>query len=509
MSSIVMIAMAAFIGFFFVWAVPRSAVQLHRIFLDAIMRAPWPSVARMDTGGLINRFSQDMSLLDMQLPVAFGISLQNILTCIAQGALIAAGSGYMSVVIPFCIMAVWTIQAFYLRTSRQIRLLDLEAKAPLYAQFLETTEGLITIRALHWQQGFADQNAELLDKSQKPFYTIYSIQQWLQVVLDLLMAGLATVLVTLAIFVSKKTSSGALGVALVNLFSFNATLTSLITNWTQLETSLGAIMRVKQFVTDLQLQLARNEIACPEGWPWEGRVEFRRVSASYGGHVSTPTLRSVSISLEGGQKLGICGRTGSGKSSLLACFFSLVTITSGEIFIDGIDISTLPKEKLHSELVPISQKPLVIPGSIRENLALGITSTIGDSAMVSALKEVGLWCQIRDHGGLSANIDATNLSNGQRQILCIARAILFPDRIVIMDEPTAGFDEHTEMLVIGLLHEKLKGRTIISITHQINTVIDSDLVMVMNHGTVSELGASKELLSRRGMFWQLYSAKTT
>lgn len=178
-----------------------------------------------------------------------------------------------------------------------------------------------------------------------------------------------------------------------------------------------------------------------------------------------------------------------------------MTITSGEIFIDGIDISTLPKEKLHSELVPISQKPLVIPGSIRENLALGITSTIGDSAMVSALKEVGLWCQIRDHGGLSANIDATNLSNGQRQILCIARAILFPGRIVIMDEPTAGFD--------GLLHEKLKGRTIISITHQINTVIDSDLVMVMNHGTVSELGASKELLSRRGMFWQLYSAKTT
>jgi ABC-type multidrug transport system fused ATPase/permease subunit len=111
---------------------------------------------------------------------------------------------------------------------------------------------------------------------------MYSIQQWLQVVLDLLMAGLATVLVTLAVFVSKKTSSGALGVALVNLLSFNATLTLLITNWTQLETSLGAISRVKQFLLDVQLQPARNEILCPEGWPREGRVEFRRVSASYG-----------------------------------------------------------------------------------------------------------------------------------------------------------------------------------------------------------------------------------
>jgi ABC-type multidrug transport system fused ATPase/permease subunit len=188
----------------------------------------------------------------------------------------------MSAVIPFCIIALWTIQAFYLRTSRQIRLLDLEAKAPLYAQFLETTEGLTTIRAFHWQRQFADRNAELLDMSQKPFYTMYSIQQWLQVVLDLLIAGLATVLVALAVFVSNKTSSGALGVALVNLLSFNATLTLLITNWTQLETSLGAISRVKQFLLDVQIQPARNDIVYPEGWPWEGRVEFRRVSASYG-----------------------------------------------------------------------------------------------------------------------------------------------------------------------------------------------------------------------------------
>ncbi|KAJ5970613.1 ABC transporter integral membrane type 1 [Penicillium vulpinum] len=129
--------------------------------------------------------------------------------------------------------------------------------------------------------------------------------------------------------------------------------------------------------------------------------------------------------------------------------------------------------------------------------------------MVSALEEVGIWHQIRDYGGLSAHIDTTNLSNGQRHILCIARAILFPGEIVIMDEPTAGFDEHTERLITGLLREKLKGRTLISITHQIKTVMDSDLVMVLKHGEVSELGVPQELLSRRGMFWQLYSAKTT
>ncbi|KAJ5812743.1 ABC transporter integral membrane type 1 [Penicillium robsamsonii] len=467
------------------------------------------SIAIIAIGAYIG-FSQDMSLLDMQLPVAFAITLQTLLTCIAQGALIATGSGYMAAAIPFCILAVWIVQAFYLRTSRQIRLLDLEAKAPLYAHFLETTEGLITVRAFRWQRQFADRNTDLLNTSQKPFYTMYSIQQWLHVVLDLLIAGIATVLVALAVFVTKQSTSGAVGVALLNLLTFNSTLTFLITNWTELETSLGAIARVKQFVNDPQLQpIARREIYCPEGWPWEGRMEFRRVSASYGEHGSVPVVRDISFTLQGGQKLGICGRTGSGKSSLLACILSLATITSGEIYIDNIDISTIPKEKLHSALVPISQIPLLLPGSVRENISLGIASAIDDSEMISALEGVGLWNQIQEHGGLSANIDSTHLSDGQKQVFCIARAILSPGIIVIMDEPTGGFDEHTAKLTIELLHERLKGRTIISIAHQVNTLMDFDLIMVMNDGTISEMGAPQELLGERGMFWDFFREKVT
>lgn len=189
----------------------------------------------------------------------------------------------MSIVIPFCIGAVYMIQTFYLRTSRQIRLLDLEAKAPLYAHFLETIEGAITVRAFQWQNRFADRNAQLLDISQKPFYAMYCIQQWLQVVLDLLVAALAIVLTSLSVFITSKTSSGAVGVALVNLLSFNATLALLVTNWTQLETSLGAISRTKQFVTDRTLQPSpRRELVPARGWSSRGRLEFRELSASYG-----------------------------------------------------------------------------------------------------------------------------------------------------------------------------------------------------------------------------------
>ncbi|KXG47709.1 ABC transporter, transmembrane domain, type 1 [Penicillium griseofulvum] len=450
-------------------------------------------------------FSQDMSLLDMQLPVAFGVTLQTFLTCIAQGALISTGSNYMAIVIPFCILAVWMIQTFYLRTSRQIRLIDLEAKSPLYTHFLETTEGLTTVRAFNWQRQFADRNTDLLDTSHKPFYIMYSIQQWLRVVLDLLVAGIATVLVALAVFVTKQSTSGAVGVALVNLLSFNSTLTLLITNWTQLETSLGALARLKRFANDPQLQpIARREIACPEGWPSQGRIVFRRVSASYGEHDSSAVVRDISFTLHGGQKLSICGRTGSGKSSLLACIFSLATITSGGIYIDDINISTVPKQMFHSALVPISQSPLLLPGSVRENISLGISSAVDDSEIISALEGVGLWSQISEHGGLNADIDSTNLSNGQKQIFCIARAILSPGKIVIMDEPTGGFDEHAEKLATELLHERLKGRTVISIAHQINTLMDSDLIMILDHGTVCEMGAPQQLLSARGMFWELF-----
>ncbi|PWY80810.1 P-loop containing nucleoside triphosphate hydrolase protein [Aspergillus sclerotioniger CBS 115572] len=479
-STVAIPAIGVFIGFFFVWTVPRSAINLHKVLLGAVMRAPWPSIARMDTGSLINRFSQDMSLLDMQLPVAFGITLQNFLTCLAQAALIATGAGYMSIVISFCIGAVWTIQAFYLRTSRQIRLLDLEAKAPLYAHFLETTEGLIIVRAFQWQQRFSDRNARLLNTFQKPFYTMYCIQQWLQVVLDLLVAALATVLTALAVFVTRKTSSRGVGMALVNLLSFNSTLTLLITNWTQLETSLGAIARVKQFVNDPQVRpVVRNEMAV-EDWPSMGRLEFRGVTASYS-EVSPPIIKNISFTLEPGHKLSICGRTGSGKSTLLSCLFSLVTLTSGEIYIDNIDIFTLPKDRLHSAIVPIPQHPLIIPGSVRENLSLG-TITTTDEAMISALSTVHLWTQILEHGGLDADIQSIHMSNRQQQLLCISRALLLPGSLVVLDEPTSGFDEQTEKMVQDVLSEGLRGRTVISVAHRIRTIMDSDVVVVMDEG---------------------------
>lgn len=491
-------------SYFFVWAVPKSAIQLHRQLLDVVMDMPWVQLVQIEIGSLINRFSQDMSLVDMQLPVAFGITLQTLLTCIAQGAMIATGSGYMSAVIPICLAVLYAIQLFYLRTSRQIRLLGLESKAPLYDHFLQTIDGGATIRAFQWQDRFTETSDDLLDLSQKPFYALYSVQQWLQVVLDLLVAGLATLLTALVLFVTDKSTSGSVGVALVNLLSFNTTLTQLITNWMQLETSLGAISRIKDFVGNLDYQASNASEDGTHGQKLLAQtIEFRSVSASYGKGEEL-VLNNVSLSLNGSQRIGICGRTGSGKSTMLSCFFSLVNVTSGAVYIDGLDIATIPKDKLHAAIVMIPQQSLIITGTVRENLLLGSPCPVADEDITSVLKKLEVWSRIDKHGGLDVGISSVPLTESQRQLLCIGRALLQPGRIVILDEPTSGFDEDIGRLAQRLIRETFEGRLVISVAHKIHTILDSDIVVVMDHGKIAEMDSPAKLLQKKGKFWELH-----
>lgn len=169
-----------------------------------------------------------------------------------------------------------------------------------------------------------------------------------------------------------------------------------------------------------------------------------------------------------------------------------------------MDISTIPRDKLHSAIVPIPQHPLIIPGTIRENLSLGMTWSIDDATIISVLESVQLWERIREQGGLDTDINSIHLSDGHQQLLSIARALLLPGGLVVLDEPTSGFDEHTEKIVQGLIREKFRGRTIVSVAHRIGTIMDSDMILVMDHGEICEMGTPEELLSRKGQFWKLY-----
>jgi ATP-binding cassette subfamily C (CFTR/MRP) protein 1 len=222
---------------------------------------------------------------------------------------VCIGSGYVAATIPLCIGLVYIVQFFYLRTSRQLRLLDIEAKAPLFSQFLETRDGVSCIRAFGWTQDYMERSYDILDTSQKPFYLLKSLQRWLNLVLNLLVAGIAILLVALATNVRGATT-GFLGVALFNVMNFSTALRGLVSEWTGLEMTLGAINRIRSYVLDTESEdLDSNIGSAPENWPKHGDITFDNVSASYQSSLE-PILQKVSLSILPGEKIAICGRTG-------------------------------------------------------------------------------------------------------------------------------------------------------------------------------------------------------
>jgi ATP-binding cassette subfamily C (CFTR/MRP) protein 1 len=224
------------------------------------------------------------------------------------GILIFLGSSYLAAVTPAVLFVLYWLQKFYLRTSRQMRLLDLECQSPLYQYFTETLEGLETIRAFGWHS-FSNGNAmSRLDDSQRPVFLQFGIQKWLNLVLDLLVASMAICLVALALCVPQSSSPGALGVALTGLFTFNINLKGLIVAWTGIESSLGSVARTESFEKFTPTEIAPEENLDPGAdWP-AGKVVVSDISLSY--NDGTVGLRNVSFNVEVGQKFGICGRTG-------------------------------------------------------------------------------------------------------------------------------------------------------------------------------------------------------
>ncbi|ROW08715.1 hypothetical protein VPNG_06410 [Cytospora leucostoma] len=490
---------------FFVVIIAHSASRLHWQLLDSVLKAPLLFFTTVDSGVTLNRFSQDMTLVDQQLPVAFFEVVLDTLTAIASAGIIASGAQYFAVVIPFCVVPLYALQKFYLRTSRQVRHLDLELKSPLYTHFTETLNGIVTIRAFGWQREFVADQFRLLDLSQKPYYLLFCIQRWLSVVLDLFVTVIATILVALAVKVTHTTSSGAIGLSMVSLISLNTALSRIITAWTNLETSLGAISRLRDFVRDTPQEEdadAKYLPAVPQGWPAAGEIEFSHLDATYK-MPDEKVLEDLSLTIEPGQKVGICGRTGSGKTSLLLALLRLLDTPSGTIRVDNIDLSSHSRKAIRPHLITLPQDPVHLPGTVRTNLdphgLFGRPS--GDTDLIAALGKVFLWDDvISPRGGLDADFSELGLSHGQEQLFGLARALLHKDEssIVLLDEATSSVDYETDRRVQEVIREGLARHTVLAVAHRLDTIRDYDLVVVMERGRIVEKGDPRELREQEG-----------
>ena len=282
-------------------SVPRSSAQLHKQLLTAVMKAPYSFFVNTDSSTILNRFSSDMSLIEGELASGVMQTLDGACICLGSAALIAAGAKYVIIAMPFVVLVLYGIQKFYLRTSRQLRFMELEAQAPLLTHFAETVAGISTIRAFGWASQTHERCLQLLDNSQRPFYLMLCVQRWLNLVLDLTTAAIAVIVVSFAVSLPTTSSSGSVGLSLLNILSFNTHLAYLIVAWTILETSLGAVARCKNFESSTASEdLPTEDYDPPLDWPHAGQLTLNNVSVSYTENGEN-ALNSISLLIRAGE----------------------------------------------------------------------------------------------------------------------------------------------------------------------------------------------------------------
>ncbi|RAH47783.1 P-loop containing nucleoside triphosphate hydrolase protein [Aspergillus brunneoviolaceus CBS 621.78] len=492
---------------------PRSAERLHERLLNSVMHAPLSFFTSVDTGTTVNRFSQDMTLVDHDLPYAVLDFVFALAGGLISAVMICISTRYFAAVIPPLCLFLWMLQKFYLRTSRQMRLLDLEAKSPLFSQFLETLSGLMTIRAFGWASACEEQSLTLLDGSQRPFYLLFCIQRWLELALDLSVAVLGAILMALVVKLRGTLGTGYVGLAILNVITFSQSLSQILRNWADLETSIGAIARIRDFVTHTPSEDQPGEtVGLAEqvewsSWPSRGAIEFQNVCASYtaGDAANTPVLRNLSLSVQPGQKIGICGRSGSGKSSLLAALFRLLELDPrGRILIDDVDIARIPRQMTRDALNAIPQDTFFTHGTIRTNLDPG--GRHSHAEVERALRRVGLWAAVQTKGGVRVALDANAFSHGERQLLCLARALLRKSRVVVLDEVSSNVDVVADARMQRVIREDFAGCTVLAVAHRLETIRDFDRIAVMHEGHLVEFDTPEALLSTDTAFRRLYQS---
>ncbi|KAJ5952711.1 uncharacterized protein N7479_011124 [Penicillium vulpinum] len=501
------------LGVYWTWVVivPTASKNVHATVLQTSMSAPLSFLSHIDTGSLITRFSQDMRLVDMVLPRGFITTGFQIGGALAQAAIAIAALPYLAATLPFVVGMLVLVQRFYLRTSRQLRLLEIELKSPLYTHFIESLAGIVTIRAFSWTTASTSRMLELLDRSQRPFYLLLCIQQWLGLVLKLMVTGMTVILVGAAVALRGKVSPGLLGIALIGMMELGNVLSDLVQNWTLLETSLGAIARIKEFSEDTptEEQDAAYEQLPDTEWPSRGDISFVGADIAYESENVEPVLHSISLDIRAGEKVGLCGRTGSGKTTLALSLLRLNEVVSGQIIIDGIDISTVPRPLIRHRISSLSQEGFLFPGTIRQNIDPLGTAT--DIDIIEALKCVEIWNALvsatksdNSEALLDEILTDMTLSEGQKQLFCLARVLLKKSNILILDEPTSSLDAETDAKVQKLLRQDFQNCTIIMVAHRVHTMLDFDRVVVLDSGRIIEQGHPSELLANKeGVFSSL------
>ncbi|KAF7312085.1 ABC transporter protein [Mycena indigotica] len=499
-----------FVGASFALLTFAASQNLHKGALKRVMYAPMSFFDTTPLGRIMHRFTKDIDTIDSTLGDAlrmFAATASNILGAII---LIAIVETWFLIAVACILLLYYFAAAFYRASAREIKRLDALLRSSLYTHFSESLSGLATIRAYGVSERFLRDNERLMDTENRAYWLSVTNQRWLGIRLDFLGSVLTFVVAMLAVGARFSISPAQTGLVLSYILSVQQAFGWMVRQSAEVENDMNSVERVFHYATEVE-QEAPDEIpgrkpAAP--WPAQGQIEMKDIVLKYRPGLPA-VIKGLSMTVKAGEKIGIVGRTGAGKSSIMTALFRLVELTSGSIVIDGVDISEIGLGDLRSGLAIIPQDPLLFSGTLRTNLDpfnLADDATLWDALRRSYLVDTPKRESTSSEPGTGANTpvnkftldtpiedEGQNLSVGQRSLVSLARALVKNAKILVLDEATASVDYETDRNIQDTIAHEFQDRTILCIAHRLATIISYDRICVMDAGQIAEFDTPANL----------------
>ncbi|XP_070703342.1 multidrug resistance-associated protein 1 [Pempheris klunzingeri] len=477
---------------------------LHQSLLYDVLRSPMSFFERTPSGNLVNRFAKEMDTIDSVIPSIIKMFMGSMFNVLGSCVIILTATPLVAIIIPFLGLLYFFVQRFYVASSRQLKRLESVSRSPIYTHFNETLLGTSVIRAFGEQERFIHESDQRVDHNQKAYYPSIVANRWLAVRLEFVGNFIVSFAALFAVIARENLSPGIMGLSISYALQLTASLTWLVRMSSDVETNIVAVERVKEYSdTAKEAEWKHEPSNLPAGWPTEGCIDIKGFSLRYR-HDLDPAIRSITITITGGEKVGIVGRTGAGKSSLTLGLFRMIEAAEGCILIDGVDIAQLGLHDLRSRITIIPQDPVLFSGSLRMNLDPFDSYT--DEEVWRALEYSHLKnfvSSLPNKLSHECSEGGENLSVGQRQLLCLARALLRKTKILVLDEATAAVDMETDNLIQSTIRSQFEDSTVLTIAHRLNTIMDYTRVLVLDKGEMTEFDSPAKLIAQRGSFYKM------
>ncbi|KAK2171191.1 hypothetical protein NP493_1094g02038 [Ridgeia piscesae] len=470
-----------------------------------MLRAPMSFFDTTPVGRIMNRFSKDIDTIDVNIPITIRVLVSSLAVVIGTIVVISYTTPvFLCVLLPLGLLY-YFIQRFYISSSRQLRRIDSILRSPIYTHFGETVTGCSSIRAFGQQERFINRSDFLMDENQKSYFLSCLCNRWLAVSLDFIATCIVLFAGLFAVLARDTTSGGLAGLSVSSALQITLALNMVVMMTSEMETFTVAVERVVEYTElDKEAPTIINGARPPLDWPQHGRVKFCDYATRYRPGLPL-VLRGLNFQINAKEKLGIVGRTGAGKSSMTLALFRIIEAATGCIVIDDQVIGKMGLHDLRSKLTIIPQDPVLFTGPLRVNLDPFEQYT--DEEVWRSLEHAHLKDFVTSlPSGLQHDCaeGGENLSVGQRQLICLARALLRKSKILVLDEATAAVDLETDDFIQETIRTEFADSTVITIAHRLNTIMDYDRVLVLDEGTIKELDSPEALLrDRESIFYGL------